>query len=375
MREYVRDEEGEEHRFRKGDCAVILPHGRRVGEALEMHEYWVGRIRDVRARDANDVWTLVQWYWAPHDLRALRSFDPALCSPYERVFSDTFDYVSTASFDGERLPFPCPIHSLPTATITLHKLNDGDVLQPHIPWDAFYTRYTYEHRARVLTPAPGAYSCLCNVPYAPLAAPLMHFCPRPTCRRFFHAPCLVAADCLDPDTDPNSRRRRLLFASPDDDAQEPAPVSAPARTRRRGRGGGGGGARRGKGRGKTRARAPSPDDALALTSLPPLLIQIASQPIVRGSAWRAGGLSGNLGAVVRARRVVYRALRGGDDGEGEEGEYALEGWETRIDVGSAVVDLQSEDTPSTRTRSAKRPKTAVHGGVQPFVCPQCQGAI
>ena len=51
------------------NSAIILPNGRKVGEPIEMHEYWVGKIRDVRARENADVWTYVQWYWSPQEIR------------------------------------------------------------------------------------------------------------------------------------------------------------------------------------------------------------------------------------------------------------------------------------------------------------------
>ncbi|KAG5338699.1 hypothetical protein C0989_006564 [Termitomyces sp. Mn162] len=500
------------------NSAIILPNGRKVGEPIEIHEYWVGKIRDVRARGDTDVWTYVQWYWSPQEVRThVKSFDDTLCSPYERVFSDNFDYVSTSAFD---------------AVVPLYKLNDGDLLQPYIPWDTFYTRYSFEHRTRIISvrhsplppvhlstnnspssssssssssdtqPKPGEYSCLCQVPYAPLSLEtpahfavmtttkgkdkekttsvtgkvpkshtLMHYCPRPTCRRFYHASCLLAAKCLDPDTGVASRKRRLLCASPDvkgefvlgrapsekngiqanegeleselemgperkrirvgtpvGDSSIPAPTT---KARGRGRGQGRG---RGRGRGRSRGRgrggstaapapptpspSPSPssadDDAeieLLLASLPPDLVQIAEQPIVRGAAWHTGGLSGNLGAVVRARRIVYKAVLGGG-WNSEEEEYALDGWEEKVGVVKrAVVELDSRSSVTEEAHGDKGDeagaregegevegnKTKEKGrgrrrrrkastttrkvddhdneGVLPFLCPQCQGAI
>ncbi|KAG6909731.1 hypothetical protein DXG01_015719 [Tephrocybe rancida] len=486
----VRDEDDEEHTFKKGD---------KVGQPLAQHDYWVGRIREVRAASDGEVWTLVQWYWSPSEVSAqIKSFDEEPCSPYERLFSDNFDYVSSSAFDS---------------VITMHKLNDGNLTQPYIPWDTFYTRYTFEHLTRVISvrrssaepqtdedermtppqPNPGKYTCFCNIPYAPnsLTPPppssplnttarisvkgkgkakakdpvprahtLMHYCPRPTCRRFFHASCLLA-EHQDPDTGATSRARRLLCASPDvagefllgaESEKERSPGKAPreavedVRSRKRiragtpldegeavalapetasGRGRGRGRGRprgrgRGRGRGKgttvpsvpMRSRSSSRSPALdpdvsdsnsldmRLAALPPDLVLIAEQPIVRGAAFRVGGLAGNLGAVVAARRTVYTALgwkpeKDEDEDEEEEKEkeqWGLEGWEERVGpVERAVVDLgvesegddsglEDDETKSKGRRKkttgkVRKRKGGEEEGVVALMCPNCNGAI
>jgi len=85
-----------------------------------------------------------------------------------------------------------------------------------------------------------------------------------------------------------------------------------------------------------------------LGALPPDLVLVAQQPIVRGASFALGGVAGNVGWVVRARRMVYDAL---------DGTPVPEDWEAEIDVERAIVKIGG--------------KTVLPA----VVCPQCQGAI
>jgi len=85
----------------------------------------------------------------------------------------------------------------------------------------------------------------------------------------------------------------------------------------------------------------------ALANFSPDLLLVAQQQIVRGATFGAGGVAGNVSAVVRARRMVYEAL---------EGTPVPEGWEEDLVVHRAVY-------------------TKKVGRVPAFVCPQCKGAI
>ena len=104
----VHDKEGNENRFSQGQAyvhfhkidtvsslitlarATILPFNRKPTEKLELHEYWVGKIREIRAIDFEDeervnevrrllspschlflfskVWVRVQWFYSPKDV-------------------------------------------------------------------------------------------------------------------------------------------------------------------------------------------------------------------------------------------------------------------------------------------------------------------
>lgn len=42
------------HRIEIGS-ATMLPYGRKVGEDLALYKYWVGKIKEIRARGEDDV--------------------------------------------------------------------------------------------------------------------------------------------------------------------------------------------------------------------------------------------------------------------------------------------------------------------------------
>ncbi|KAG6857511.1 hypothetical protein H0H87_002136 [Tephrocybe sp. NHM501043] len=351
-------------------------------------------------------------------------------------------------------------------------MDDSNLKQPHIPFDddEFFSRSNFETKLRIIsvgfplledqktemTPSPqpklGDHSCCCNVPYDTTACPLMHFCPRPTCRRYFHPSCLIKDGYRDPDT--ADRAYRLLFASPDlngdsdfvvrqreeevverqlspgrsikrvrvgtpldedrltlvipekeDNPHEPTSSQTRSANTTRGR-------RRGRGRGrglgdsngvnsiKTSISTPpvhyptgpigpsvfDPDATeMLLASLPPDLVRIAQQPIVRGRAFYAGGLSGNLSAVVAARRTVYTALLRREAGEDAKN-YGLDGWEERVGpIERALVKLKNSDrlddagrrskAQGKGRRGRKRKGSEEEEGIIPLLCPLCRCAI
>lgn len=166
----------------------------------------------------------------------------------------------------------------------------------------------------------------------------MHFCPRPSCRRAYHQKCLLAAKSKDPES-LTTRPLRLLTSSPDSDETitlEDLITSEPPKKKRRGR---------------LAKKSPDPIDLSVddlLEGMPSDLVSVAQQPIVRGAAFTAGGVSGNVQAVIRARKMVYAALSGipvPDD------------WEESIDVDRAVV------------------RVAGRKSVPALICPECRGAI
>ncbi|RDB28179.1 hypothetical protein Hypma_001294 [Hypsizygus marmoreus] len=330
----VRDEDGDEHTFKKGDTATVLPHKAQVGSGLELHQYWVVKIRDIRVRGEADVWARVQWYWSGSEVQGVikslaTASDGHACGQYERIFSDHFDYVSSSAFD---------------AVLPVKKFNENDLEQPHIDHGTFFTRYTFEYRARVIQPKPGEGTCTCGQPYSPDdSKTLMHFCPRPSCRRAYHDRCLTKAKSKDTDS-PTTRALRLLSTSPD--SEEPLDLaelvpSEPPKKKRRGRP-----SKAAQEKGKAKHLHTVEE---LLEALPRDLVRVAEQPIVRGAAFVKGGVTGNVRAVVRARRMVYEALAG-------RGEVPEE-WEDEVDVERAIVVL-----PGKKMLSA-------------LVCPECKSAI
>ncbi|KIM41505.1 hypothetical protein M413DRAFT_445493 [Hebeloma cylindrosporum] len=439
----------EEYKFTTGDTICILPHGRSPDESLEPWEYWIGKIRDIRAEihvvggeEHNTVYVRVQWLYSGKDVGdVVKSFDAGAISPYERIFSDHYDIIEPQSVDGK---------------IKVIKYAEDDPEPAFIPRDTFYRRYTFEYKARNVQPKPPL--CLCNRPYNPTdrsAGSLMHFCPHPRCRRAYHARCLgssressaVKVGVVNGDTAPRKSARkhaspvkkvkskvkaetekttagltpralRLLACSPDADEDvdlaglilqggedhegnaerkeqkksvEDAGTTGdedeldtirlePPRKRQR------------QTRNQPRSTSSQPSSSTAaetnpaptldklLSAAPPKLLSIATQPLVRGGAFWEGGVSGNLGIVTRARRLVYAYLKaGGDDG-------ILDGWEEVVFGVVQGEEGKDEANDENGTRKGEKDdegdgvkiKNAivrVDGGLQPFLCPVCSSAI
>jgi len=93
-----------------------------------------------------------------------------------------------------------------------------------------------------------------------------------------------------------------------------------------------------------------------LSTLPPDLLQVAQQPLVRGGAFAIGGVAGNIGAVTRARRIVYQLLEGGE--VPDDWEEMLFGEDGDANVGNAIVKLVGGKTV-----------------IPPLICPKCKSAI
>ena len=126
-----------------------------------------------------------------------------------------------------------------------------------------------------------------------------------------------------------------------------------------------------KKRTKVKAAKPNAENLTldsVLETLPLDLLTVAIQPLVRGGAFPAGGVAGNVGMVTRARRLVHTALQMGG------GQNAVPDWEETVfgddrevvgvGVKNAVVVVKFEDG---------RPKK--DKGLPPFVCPNCKSAI
>ncbi|KAJ3485491.1 hypothetical protein NLJ89_g11895 [Agrocybe chaxingu] len=182
----VDDNDEYHHMFNKHDTIAILPNGFSPGDPIEPWEYWVGKIKEIRgelyADGSNLVYAKVQWYYNSKDVAGvIKSFDPLVIGQFERIYSDHYDLVEPEAFDS---------------VIPMYKFDEEDPEQTYIPRGSFFRRYNFEYRARNLRPKPGTDSCVCHTPYNPddtELANLMHFCPRPSCRRAYHHGCLIAA--------------------------------------------------------------------------------------------------------------------------------------------------------------------------------------
>ncbi|KAJ3507769.1 hypothetical protein NMY22_g16826 [Coprinellus aureogranulatus] len=402
----VQDDQGNEFRFGPGDTATILPNGKPPGSKILENEYWVGDILEVRGLEypdgSNDVWAKVRWWYAPQEVHgAVRSFDPTKCSQFERIYSEQTDRVCSEAFNE---------------VVKVHKLRDDDLNQPYIAPDDFHTRYEMSKNGKRVDPEPGASSCTCSVPYAYHdGTTAMHFCPRPSCRKWYHESCLIDANSLydtphsKPTTGLNKAKRGRpsavqenqsqtispLHTSPDTDSilssTNAARASTQAAKRRRTSLRSHASISSEKSPRKSKVTLEDPidsptarggaeeDDILAaLEKLPAKLVLVASQPIVRGSLYSAGGISGNVRAVVRARRLVYEILGLADEDcsnvnaehedlvAGVEREKVPHDWEQRV-FGEDLESRVKLDDCVVKLKGRK--------GVQVLACPECKSAI
>ncbi len=107
-----------------------------------------------------------------------------------------------------------------------------------------------------------------------------------------------------------------------------------------------------------------------LSTLPQNLVKIATQPLVRGGAFPAGGVAGNIGMVTQSRRLVYAALQmgGGPESVPDDWQDKVFGDDRQVvGVGleNAIVDVKWEGSvPGKKDKE-----------LPPFLCPNCRSAI
>ncbi|KAH9474725.1 hypothetical protein JR316_0013190 [Psilocybe cubensis] len=364
-------ETNEGHKFKKEDNVAILPHGRDPGNHIEDEEYWIAKIKDIRAElhedGSNTVWARVQWFYSADDVASvIKSFDKSTIGKYEKIFSDHYDYVGPESFN---------------AIIPMAKFYENDPEPPYIPWDKFYRRYTFEYKARMLKPKPASKSKESATTFVSGNSSQATVSDIPKKRKRGERGSLLSDSTkstpdysegnLTPSNPIFSRSFRLLSCSPDTDetinlqslipltVQSPTElneaeeivISRPAMKKRKGR------------RSVIKNHVPSapprrPKQTIveALGSVPFELLHIAEQPLVRGAAFANGGISGNIAFVTRARRLLYKLL---------QGEPMPERWEDEIFVQGEGADLTNA---IVKIGASQRP-------FPPFVCPNCKSAI
>lgn len=245
-----------------------------------------------------------------------------------------------------------------------------------------------------IQPKPNSTGCSCGKAYNPNdmdPTMIMHFCPRPSCRRAFHQKCLVnmkskeslnrtvtVTDPIDSDSQNQTSRKsrkstkqgslkqinpattprnlRLLAASPDTDdvvdLDSLIPLTITSDSERP------------KKRAKTRQSNSSAHEAVveqpkslseALSNMPADLVRVAQQPLVRGGAFTHGDITGNLCFVARARKLVYSIL---------EGEEVPDDWISQV--------FQEENTSLHNAIVVLKNATKA---LPPVVCPNCKSAI
>ncbi|KAJ6516355.1 hypothetical protein C8R45DRAFT_959838 [Mycena sanguinolenta] len=264
----VLDDQNQPVVFSLGQTAAILPSRTRVGTHHPLRKYWFARILEIRARawkpskntksvngtpahkqKAPDVWVKVNWFYSPTEVSyKIAGFHPLHCSEFERIYSDHTDIVSALTFEA------------PTQVL---KFCEDDPDQNEIPDSGFFYRYFLETSSEnfelcVMHSSEHTEDlCLCHCPYNVRdedVLRVMHMCPRPGCRRFYHRSCLLEYGCWGPTTDPLLR----LLSSPDTDQ---APCQLLSRSAH-----------------STTFPSSTTTD---IVPLPPGLLTLAGQPIVR----------------------------------------------------------------------------------------------
>ncbi|KAJ7177808.1 hypothetical protein C8R46DRAFT_1075008 [Mycena filopes] len=263
----VTDEHDQEHVFTVEDVAAIVPAGKHSERNLPLDQHWMARIKDIRSKENGEVWVKVNWFYSPQETsEQVATFDPTQCANNERIYSHHSEVVSALTFEG---------------LVTMVQFFEDDPDQVRILPGQFFYRYYLETNRAIFNisrytcdalESLGSNTCGCGRPYNPdeMASHLvMHWCPRPSCRRGYHRECLIenAYQVL------RKGRYNLVCArlSSSPDTDEPVVIPTEDNIRR----------------------------------VPEQLVALAAQPMVRGGRH---GVAGNVAIVVRARRVVYRAL-------------------------------------------------------------------
>ncbi|KAF8518484.1 hypothetical protein JB92DRAFT_2902684 [Gautieria morchelliformis] len=307
------DETEVEHMFHVNDFIYVLPAGRDPDEEVDKTELWLAQIRSIRAHDSDNVWIRAKWFYHPKELPqnakgVRRKFTKF--GNFERISSNQADFIRTSTCCG-------------LAKITQY--DEQNLEQEDIEPGSFYYRCEYDWRKQLLKKPPIPCS-ICKKTYNP-DTDIVHFCPRPGCRRSWHAPCLAKTNWLIKSEENFSQRMVSLdrdYVSPD------APKSNP----------------------KKKARPAKSKEASVLNDpyarMPTELLAVAQQPIARGGVL---GLVGNVRSVFKARSMVQNALKGIED--------IPEDWEARL---GKVFDVSGIGPAATKhgTRSAVS-----------YQCPKC----
>ncbi|KAG9313767.1 hypothetical protein JVU11DRAFT_6126 [Chiua virens] len=264
-------------------------------------EYWIGKIRNIRADSPNDVYVQVQWYWAPHEVaEVIKSFDPTKCGKYEKLISNNFDIIS--------------VHCI-AEHVNVKYFDETGIYQEPIDDGEWFYRYEFLYDGRKVTPKVTHLACpICKVPYVPGTDKILHFCPRPNCLKFYHQACLVKHGYVE-----KTRKHRVLETWPDVDRTVPLEdfethPGPPKKKQRRNH------------------ATPRKNINESIAGLPEELLKAANQQIIRGA--QGSGVVGNTTPVCAARRLIWKTLN--------EGGVLSDDWEKHIDISGASVETDEQ---------------------------------
>ncbi|KAJ6622798.1 hypothetical protein B0H10DRAFT_1944398 [Mycena sp. CBHHK59/15] len=284
----VTDDDGEEHLFQINDVigcvsAAVLSPGM---EDIPIERHWLVKIKEIGSTEDGEVWVQINWYYTPQDVKEkVPTFDAAHCSANERIYSNHSEVISSLTFEvvtmsdfiedsPEQLPIPSDsdksffcqyFFNTEGTAFSVHRyIYTSDTPHPTSP-----SRDESRIEVRV---AFGSNNCFCGQLYVPADMDLqrvMHWCPRPRCRRAYHHICLL-------------NKGHYVRVSGIEEIQTARLASSP----------------------ETDDNTALPDNWT--TFLPAELVGLAAQPIVRGGEF---GIAGNVAAVVLARRLVHATLQ------------------------------------------------------------------
>ncbi|KAL5497729.1 hypothetical protein ACEPAH_2660 [Sanghuangporus vaninii] len=143
-----------------------------------LHEYWVGRIKEIRSRgnDPSAVWVKVQWLWsAPEIAGVTKQIDTKPFGKMERLPSDEWDFVHSSCFQD---------------VAHVVQFDEFSPEPPLITDETFYFRSSFDFNKKSIKKPKVKTTCLCDNPYNPDDSSSMHFCPRKKCNKAFHTSCL-----------------------------------------------------------------------------------------------------------------------------------------------------------------------------------------
>ncbi|KAJ7179574.1 hypothetical protein C8R46DRAFT_1074131 [Mycena filopes] len=296
----VTDDHGQEVVFRLGDTATVLPDRTKVGAQLPIHKYWVVKITDIRGKQilATKSRGLQEKEKSTEYWIQIRWF----YSPTEVSYRISGFQASHCSkyerifSDHTELVSPFTFNELASVV----KFREDDPHQHPIPSDQFFTRYFLETSSKqceisnyVSDTSRSSMGCICGRPYNVNESELIH----------------VMHMC-------------------------PRPNSLPILMNLR--------------------RFPSKSSKHAAL-LPPDLLRLAAQPIVRGAALPNLGLAGNCRDVTYARRMVYAAMLGA---------AVPDTWADCVDLPAAIIEPHLPILVLDET-----------GEELVFTCPTCLGPI
>ncbi|KAF7332619.1 hypothetical protein MKEN_00144700 [Mycena kentingensis (nom. inval.)] len=281
-----------------GDSVAIFPGSGKDRRRLAEHEYWLAKIKEIRGTaDGSICWIKVHWYYKAGDTKQyLNKRDISTiagCAKMERLASAHSEIIAGASLSRE---LTSDVHRVwpekpSTDRVEIHRFCEDDPDQAPIPAGALFTRafFSAHWGNAVFTVLPhkrypptdertknAPFLCsLCREPYSPDEPDgVQHWCPAPDCRRGWHRKCLLGQNNVNGETTAHQLAYARIANVDSESKENPGPPALP------------------------------PIEKLTML-VPPDLLLLAAQPIVRGGSY---GVVGNVAIVLHARRFVHTAL-------------------------------------------------------------------